>query len=61
MGVMNGGIDLGAVLGMLASFGLAVWAIVILPVETVWLRWVINPLVMSLPTLVVLDLFLSRL
>lgn len=44
---------------VLLSLGLAVTAVLMIPIETIWVRWVVNSLVMLVPILVALNLMIS--
>ena len=59
LGVTGGEPTLGATLMVLLSLGLAVTAVLMIPIETIWIRWVVNSLVMLVPILVALNLMIS--
>lgn len=59
LGVTGGEPTLGATLMVLLSLGLAVTAVLMIPIETIWVRWVVNSLVMLVPILVALNLMIS--
>ncbi len=59
LGVTGSKPTLGATLEVLLSLGLGVTAILMIPIETIWIRWVINSLVMVVPILVALNLVIS--
>lgn len=44
---------------VLLSLGLAVTAVLMIPIETIWVRWVVNSTVMVVPILVALNLMIS--
>lgn len=56
---LEGSPTLGATLMILLSLGLGVVAVLMIPIETIWVRWVINSLVMVAPILVGLNLVIS--
>ncbi|MCZ6662537.1 MAG: hypothetical protein O6951_06385 [Actinobacteria bacterium] len=59
LGVTGGEPTLGATLMILLSLGLGVTAVLMIPIETIWIRWVVNSLVMLVPILVALNLVIS--
>ena len=59
IGVVDGSPALGLILTVLLSVGSAVAAVLLIPIETIWVRWVVNPLVMIVPALVLLELVSS--
>lgn len=59
LGVTGSEPTLGATLMILLSLGLAITAVLMIPIETIWIRWVVNSLVMFVPILVALNLVIS--
>lgn len=49
--VLDDRIDGEVVLTMVVGFGLAVLAVLIIPIDRIWLRWTYNSLVLVYPTL----------
>ena len=56
IGAVDGSPALGSILTVVLSVGSGVAAVLLIPIERIWVRWVVNPLVMFVPAVVLLDL-----
>ncbi len=53
----SGGVTVAAAANVLIALGLGIGAILLIPIERPWLRWIVNPLILVVPILVALELF----
>ena len=59
IGVVDGRPALGLILTVFLSVGSGVAAVLLIPIERIWVRWVVNPLVMFVPVVVLVALVSS--
>ena len=59
IGSVDGRPGLGLILTVVFSVGLGVAAVLLIPIERIWVRWMVNPLVMFAPVLVLAELVSS--
>ena len=59
IGAGEGSPALGLILTVVLSVGLGVAAVLLIPIERIWVRWAVNLVVLSIPTIALLALITS--
>ena len=57
LGDPSEGATVSSVANVVVALGLGIAAVLLIPIQRPWLRWIVNPVILVIPMLVALELF----